>query len=98
MKNKSRISRLVTLPAAIVLLYASQSAANSQLAISPWPKFHHDLRNTGQATVNGPTNGVVKWTYATVRPVRASATIGADGTIYVGNGIAPICAVNPADG
>src|SRR5262249_44367463 len=83
---------------ALAMVGSSPHLAAAQLATSPWPKFKHDMQNTGRTTVAGPTTNHIAWTYETARVVLNSASIGGDGTVYVGNGIDPICALNPADG
>lgn len=83
---------------AVALVELLAPAARAQLANSPWPKGQHDLRNTSQGTVDGPSGNHVAWTYPTGQRLHSSASIGADGTIYVGNGTAPLCALDPANG
>ena len=53
---------------------------------SPWPKFRHDLRNTGQTPYTGPASPTVHWTFPTDDGIASSPSIGEDGTIYVGSG------------
>ena len=47
----------------IALLHLVCRAASAQLADTPWPMFHHDLRHTGQASVSGPASAHLKWVY-----------------------------------
>ncbi|MBI2081551.1 MAG: PQQ-like beta-propeller repeat protein [candidate division NC10 bacterium] len=68
--------------------------ALAPLAESHWPKYRHDLWNTGRSAVNGPRTGALKWTYSTGRTeqqggIETDPVIGPDGTVYLGanNGI-----------
>jgi outer membrane protein assembly factor BamB len=72
--------------------------AAAQLAASSWPRKHHDLRNTGQGTVNGPTTATVKWVYLADAGITTSPTVAVDGTVYVTVGHNPLCALDPDDG
>ena len=57
------------------------------LAESSWPMFHHDLAHTGRSPYAGPQSPKLKWTYdPPYSPGRSSPVLGADGTIYVGDG------------
>jgi len=76
-----------------VAIIASQSKSYAQLAESVWPVFRHDLRHTGQSSVDTSANpGTLKWILGTAdqpQPsaaigVSSSPAIGSDGTIYVG--------------
>ena len=55
--------------------------AAAQLATSPWPKFHGDLRNSGVGQGAGATN-LLKWSVGTSGYVVSSPVVGSDGTIY----------------
>ncbi len=68
--------------------------AGAPLANSPWPKYRHDLGNTGRSVTNGPKTNALKWTFSTGRAekdggIETDPVIGPDGTVYVGanNGI-----------
>lgn len=70
------------------------SAATAPLAASPWPKYRHDLWNTGRSAVNGPKTNALKWSFSTGRAekeggIETDPVIGPDGTVYLGanNGI-----------
>jgi len=53
------------------------------LADSAWPKYRGNGGNTGQG--NGPVAvGLLKWFYQANQAIYSSASIGPDGTIYVG--------------
>lgn len=69
-------------------------AALAPLAQSPWPKYRHDLWNTGRSAINGPRTKALKWTFSTGRAekdggIETDPVIGPDGTVYLGanNGI-----------
>lgn len=74
--------------------------AKAELADTPWPMYQHDLRRTGQSLLDGPSTTAVKvkWTYTAVTRIKTSPTIGPDGTIYIGAGFAPLCAIDPDTG
>ena len=77
-----RISILITM----IFLYGITSAAGLNQD-SPWPKFRHDLKNTGRTQFTGPANPTLAWTFPTNDFIVSSPTIGSDGTIYVGSGV-----------
>jgi PKD repeat protein len=55
------------------------------LANTAWPKFQEYLNNSGQSSYVGPQTNVTQWTCTTGTGVTyGEATIGADGTIYIG--------------
>ena len=69
-------------------------AATASLAPSPWPKYRHDLWNTGRSAANGPRTNALRWTFATGRAekdggIETDPVLGPDGTVYLGanNGI-----------
>lgn len=69
-------------------------AATAPLAQSHWPKYRHDLWNTGRSATNGPKTNALKWTFFTGRTekdggIETDPVIGPDGTVYLGanNGI-----------
>ena len=73
--------------------------AAAQLADTPWPMFHHDLKHTGLSPYTGPDTSAIKWTYQAGGWV-SPPVIGADGTVYVGRSIPGVgggylCAINP---
>ncbi|MCP4569949.1 MAG: PQQ-binding-like beta-propeller repeat protein [FCB group bacterium] len=69
------------------ILLCGLAAAGGLNPDSPWPKFRHDLKNTGRTQYTGPTAPTLDWTYLTGDFVVSSPTIGSDGTIYFGSGI-----------
>lgn len=89
----------LSLCAVVVQARASLATAASVVLdpLAPWPKKHHDLRNTGQSPYLGPTgpNVQVHKLYEAVTRIQTSPTIGRDGTIYLGIGFTPLYAINP---
>jgi outer membrane protein assembly factor BamB len=79
------------------LWHTTVAPVRAQLADSDWPMFQHDERHTGQSASNGPSTGTVriKWGHQFNAIVRTSPAIGAGGTIYIGVGNSPICALHP---
>lgn len=55
-------------------------------ADSPWPMFRHDVYHTGRTPYTGPATPSVQWEYSNDDGIASSATIGHNGTIYVGVG------------
>jgi len=99
MTGPSLVFRLITTVYFYVAgLYVPSSHA--QLANSTWPMFMHDLQHTGRATVNGPstTSVRIKWQYKAKSRIQTSPTLGANNTVYLGAGFAPLCAVNATTG
>ena len=65
-------------------------------AESAWPMFRRNARNTGLSPYVGPDSVVKKWTFVTGGAIGlSSASIGPDGTIYIGAGDQKLYAVNP---
>ena len=73
---------------------------------APWPRKHHDHRNTGQTPYSGPLvpmlsggnrpvseGGLVLHSFS--YDLRTSPAVGPDGTIYAANGTTPIFAIRP---
>jgi outer membrane protein assembly factor BamB len=99
MQGSRRRSVSLVLPAALFLCslgVARPSAA--QLADSPWPCFQHDAQHTGRSALIGPDEPQVLWQYKGQSRLVSTPAIGADGTIYLGHGRNPLCAIAPADG
>ena len=67
------------------------------LANTPWPTFGRDLKGTGQSPYNGTAISNLAWKYSTGGAISSdsSATIGADGTIYIGSTDKKLYALNP---
>jgi outer membrane protein assembly factor BamB len=89
-------SRLVSLLLCVLLVTAAPAAA--QLADSPWPCFQHDAQHTGRTDLVGPDDPTVRWRYKGRSRLVSTPAIGADGTIYLGHGRNPLCAIDPDDG
>jgi outer membrane protein assembly factor BamB len=69
---------------------------NADLAATPWPMFHHDLKHTGRSPYSGPASPWLKWSYTTGNSVGyTSPAIGSDGTIYVCSDDSKLYAINP---
>ena len=79
MKKNPVLSHVVgVLLACLACLHASAREASGQLAVSAWPTFQHDLRHTGQSTVNGPASANnLKWLYQGSGPLKSAPAIGA---------------------
>src|SRR5688572_17717894 len=80
----------------LVLAGAQPSAA--QLADSAWPCFQHDAQHTGRTELIGPDDPTVLWSYKGRNRLVSTPAIAADGTIYLGHGRNPLCAIDPVDG
>jgi len=100
------LSAILGLAATTAWLAATTPAA-AELADTVWPMFHGNLSHTGRSPIAGPATSHVKWIYD--NPARwvcqwacvvfkSSPTIGDDGTVYIGVGFAPLCALDPVDG
>ncbi|MGH7314756.1 MAG: hypothetical protein ACREJS_00690, partial [Candidatus Rokuibacteriota bacterium] len=46
---------------------ATVPPATANLAASHWPKYRHDLWNTGRSATNGPKTNGLKWVFTTGR-------------------------------
>lgn len=69
---------------------------SAQMADSPWPMFHGDVRHTGLSKYNtSQVDGTVKWTFEAGGGIESSPAIGVDGTIYFGAHDNKFYAVNP---
>jgi outer membrane protein assembly factor BamB len=67
-------------------------------AASAWPLFQHDAQHTGRSELDGPACNRVIWRWSGTDEFLSPPTVGADGTIYVGNARFPVCAIDPATG
>jgi len=65
------------------------------LAESSWPKFRHDIQNSGRCSYLGAQDATLKWSYQIGDAVKASPAIGADGSMYFGSMDNKIYALNP---
>lgn len=57
----------------------------AQLADTPWPKFHHDIRNTGKTNNFGTKTGRLKWKFVTNAAVTSSPVLDDNNTVYIGS-------------
>jgi len=76
----------------------TDSTTGSGLANTPWPKWQHDLNNTGQSLFVGSHTGTPKWSFytsATGSFTYSSPVIGSDGIIYIGASNKKFYAINP---
>jgi outer membrane protein assembly factor BamB len=66
------------------------------LADTPQPEFQNNNNHTGQSDYSGPQTNTTFWNYNTGTGIwgYGSPTIGADGTIYVGNSAGVLFAIN----
>ena len=88
-------SYLLLLLAGFALVLALAPPAQEQLASTPWPIFHHDLRRTGLSPYDTSSNpGTQRWKFTAGNSVYSSPAIGVDGTIYVGSGDSNLYAIN----
>jgi outer membrane protein assembly factor BamB len=61
----------------------------------PWPKFRHNLQNTGLSPHDTSKNpGKLKWYFTTGHMVHSSPTVGFNDTIYVGSIDGKLYAIN----
>lgn len=65
-----------------------------QLENTAWPKFHRDLKNTGQSPYTSDADGTIKWYINFPDGIRGTPAIDIDGTIYVGMN-SGLYAINP---
>lgn len=92
---KKNLYSLVLIISTLALLLIFDHT-NAQLANSPWPMFHGDIRHTGLSKYNtSHVDGTVKWTFETGGGIESSPSIGADGTIYFGSHDNKFYAINP---
>lgn len=65
----------------------------------PWPMFKGNALRTGLSAYEGPSIGVLAWSYATAADVYfSSPAIGSDGRVYVGSSDSRIYALTSAGG
>ena len=89
--------RCLLLVALIVLI--TPGIGSAQLSIdAPWPKFHHDNRNTGKTSNFGTQVGKLKWRVSTAGPVTSSPAVDKNGIVYVGSADNNIYAINGETG
>ncbi|MDD3135964.1 MAG: PKD domain-containing protein, partial [Methanoregula sp.] len=76
------------------------STATGGLATSAWPKFGHDLNNSGQSPYVGSQTGTPKWSYYAGSMSSATFSyqipvIDTDGIIYICDGYGTLHAIYP---
>ena len=98
MTIKAGMRGLVAVAAFLTFCGGSATGARAELASSVWPMFQHDARHTGQSELNGPSSPNVKWRYKGRTRLLSAPSVGADGTVYLGNGKSPLCAIAPSSG
>ena len=82
-----------------VLIFITPGISIGQLSTdAPWPKFHHNNRNTGKTSNFGTQVGKLKWRVATAGPVTSSPAIDKNGIVYVGSADNNIYAINGETG
>lgn len=78
------------------------SSTMSITGTSVWPRFQRDMGSTGQSPVDtSSTTGTLKWSYniaGSSAGLPSPASIGADGTIYVGSHAGILYALSPTTG
>ena len=94
--EKEKMKKQIGLIIATIVLFSvfAPMMTSAQLADTPWPMFHHDLRHTGLSPYNGPQTADQKWNFTTGN-LLSSPAIGVDGTIYVGSYDNKLYAINP---
>ena len=60
-----------------------------------WTKWGHDLRNSQQALVNGPSSSHRLWSYRAVTFGHSCPVVASDGTVYIGSWDSFLYAINP---
>jgi hypothetical protein len=80
----------------VAIFFVIPLSAYAQLADSPWPMFHGDVRHTGLSKDDtSRVDGTIKWTFEAGGGIESSPVIGVDGTIYFGAHDNKFYAVNP---
>ncbi len=64
-------------------------------AVSPWPLFRRDRRNTGYSPLRAKYQGDRPWSFRTEKGIFSTPVIGGDGTVYVGSADHNFYAINP---
>lgn len=82
----------------ILLFFAFPGTTLAQLADTPWPMFHHDLRHTGKTANFGTQVGKLKWQFVTGGPVTSSPVIDNNETVYIGSADNNFYAINSETG
>ncbi len=90
---KEQIMRI--LGSILILLVLLSMGYDSGAQTSAWPMFRHDLLHTGRTPFSGPAAPVVIWSFQTDEAIASSASLAADGTIYIGGLDFNLYAVDP---
>ena len=64
-------------------------------ADAPWPKFRHDIEQTGRTDRLLTDDGAAPWVFETGKGIFSSPVVAADGTIYVGSADRNFYAISP---
>jgi len=81
-----KIARLLLMMLPLVALGACSGGGSSPVPLTvAWPKFRHDVDNSGAGNSSvADNNGVIKWqTQIDQTPISASPAIDANGTLYI---------------
>jgi outer membrane protein assembly factor BamB len=72
------------------------NVSSLQIADTPWPKFQHDIANTGQSPYLSNSDGTLKWIFPAGGSINSSPVIDANGVIYFGcSSDKSLYAINP---
>ncbi len=93
-KNLLKSTLIIILLVLIISVGPMVEKVKAELANTPWPMFHHDLKHTGQSPYLGAQDNNRKWSYTTGDAILSSPAIGSDGTIYVGSYDKKLYAIN----
>jgi len=85
-------------PLVLLLFLGIPRAAMPQLADTPWPMFHHDLRHTGKTASFGTNVGKLKWQFVTGGPVTSSPVLDNNGFLYIRSADNNFYAINAETG
>jgi outer membrane protein assembly factor BamB len=83
MKIFNRLSFIILI--GVILVISANTCYSAGLADTPWPKYHHDSKNTGQSSLLGPKTSSVLWTSSAQKSISSSPAIAKDGTLYYGS-------------
>lgn len=93
-----RLGRRFFLLTAVLILLTPGISIGQLSTDAPWPKFHHNNRNTGKTSNFGTQVGKLKWRVATAAPVTSSPAIDKNGIVYVGSADNNVYAINGETG
>ena len=78
------MQRILSLPIALSLVLLPTGPSPAQPADSPWPMFRQNNQRTGRSDYGGPSFPGLVWSYVAPHQYGSSASLGADGEIYLG--------------